>query len=54
LCGQPILGDVLIDRRIRKAVGMRQDADRGGPLMQIVGSVDIDRPASQVWAYVAD
>jgi hypothetical protein len=22
--------------------------------MRIVGSVDIDRPASQVWGYVAD
>jgi hypothetical protein len=26
----------------------------GGPLVRVVGSVDIDRPASQVWAYVAD
>jgi uncharacterized membrane protein len=30
------------------------DADRGGPLVRVVGSVEIDRPASQVWAYVAD
>jgi uncharacterized membrane protein len=30
------------------------EADREGPLMRIVGSVDIDRPAGQVWAYVAD
>jgi uncharacterized membrane protein len=33
---------------------MRQDADRGGLLVRIVASVNIDRPASQVWAYVAD
>ena len=33
---------------------MRQDADREGPLMRIVASVSIGRPASQVWAYVAD
>jgi hypothetical protein len=26
----------------------------GGPLVQVVGSVEIDRPVSQVWAYVAD
>jgi uncharacterized protein YndB with AHSA1/START domain len=26
----------------------------GGPLMRIMASVNIDRPASQVWAYVAD
>jgi uncharacterized membrane protein len=33
---------------------LRQDADRGGLLVRIVASVKIDRPASQVWAYVAD
>jgi uncharacterized membrane protein len=26
----------------------------GGPLVRVVGSVEINRPASQVWAYVAD
>jgi hypothetical protein len=26
----------------------------GGPLVRVVGSVEIDRPASEVWAYVAD
>jgi Polyketide cyclase / dehydrase and lipid transport len=33
---------------------LRQDTDRGGLLVRIVASVEIDRPASQVWAYVAD
>jgi uncharacterized protein YndB with AHSA1/START domain len=33
---------------------LRQDADRGGLSVRIVGSVEIDRPASQVWTYVAD
>jgi hypothetical protein len=26
----------------------------GGPLVRVVGSVEINRPASRVWAYVAD
>ena len=26
----------------------------GGPLVRVVGSVEINQPASQVWAYVAD
>jgi hypothetical protein len=29
-------------------------ADRGGSLVRVVGSVEINRPASQVGAYVAD
>jgi uncharacterized membrane protein len=33
---------------------MRQDADRGALLVRIVARVNIDRPASQVWVYVAD
>jgi uncharacterized membrane protein len=33
---------------------MRQDADRGALLVRIAARVNIDRPASQVWAYVAD
>ena len=34
---------------------LQRDAQPGGrPLVRIVGSVDINRPASQVWAYVAD
>jgi uncharacterized membrane protein len=33
---------------------LRPDADRGGLLVRIVASVNIGRPASQVWAYVAD
>jgi hypothetical protein len=41
-------------RRILKAVGRRSDADRGGPLVRVVGSVEINRPAGQVWAHVAD
>jgi uncharacterized membrane protein len=32
------------------AIGRRP----GGPLVRVMGSVEIDRPASQVWAYVAD
>ena len=39
---------------ILQAVGVRWDAGLGGPLVQVVGSVEIDRPVSQVWAYVAD
>ena len=49
-----MLGNVLIERSIREAVEIRQGTDRREPLMRIVASVDIDRPASQVWAYVAD
>jgi uncharacterized membrane protein len=30
------------------------EADRGGLLVRVVGSVEIDRPVSQVWVYVAD
>jgi uncharacterized membrane protein len=39
---------------ILQAVEARWDAGLGGPLVQVVGSVEIDRPVSQVWAYVAD
>jgi hypothetical protein len=51
LCGQPILGAAAANVHILDAVTGRRP---GGLLVRIVASVDIDRPASQVWAYVAD
>jgi hypothetical protein len=53
LRGQPILGAAAPNIHILDAVD-GQDAHREEPLMRIVASVNIDRPASQVWAYVAD
>ena len=40
--------------RYCRLLGARWDAGLGGPLVQVVGSVEIDRPVSQAWAYVAD
>jgi uncharacterized membrane protein len=39
---------------ILQAVGGAMGRWPGGPLVRVVGSVEIDRPASQVWAYVAE
>jgi uncharacterized membrane protein len=36
------------------AVGTRQDPDEAVRYVRVADSVEIDRPASQVWAYVAD
>jgi hypothetical protein len=52
-CGQPISAPphrTFTYWTLFDATGRRP----GGLLVQIVGSVEIDRPASQVWAYVAD
>src|SRR5215216_4467279 len=35
---------------VARTIGRRA----GGPLVRVVGSVEINRPASQVWAYVTD
>jgi uncharacterized membrane protein len=39
---------------ILQAAGAATGRRPGGPLVRVMGSVEIDRPASEVWAYVAD